>query len=98
MQSSGSGTSRETVAAIIVAILVVAGILWVQSNGNNDGGEEVVAESAPPSLDAPATLDQSGFSSMCETEKPAGVSAALTFVSSASHGSLSQSVAVPASW
>jgi zinc protease len=57
MQSSGSGTSRETVAAIIVAILVVAGILWVQSNGNNDGGEEVVAESAPPSLDAPATLD-----------------------------------------
>ena len=42
--------------------------------------------------------DQSAFSSKRETEKPAGVRAALTFASSASHGSLSQSVAVPVSW
>ncbi len=42
--------------------------------------------------------DQSAFSSKRETVKPTGVRAALTLASRASHGSLSQSVAVPVSW
>ena len=54
MQSSGHGTSRETVAAIVVAAVVVTGILWFMSN--RDAGENA-DDSAPLSLEAPAVMD-----------------------------------------